>query len=124
MNILTARILDVINAFQNTHFPIHEILSELVWKILLQSYYQSVCWTFFLQCTNGIKGNKSAQKKCNQLLDSLVTIMKYKKNTIYHAIYIKVFYYVTVPYLKVSTGDVMSTNNNHTSFTELRNRLE
>ena len=32
--------------------------------------------------------------------------MKDKKRTIYHAIYIKLFYYVTVSYLAVSTYDL------------------
>ena len=46
----------------------------------------------------------------------MVTILKYKKITIDHAIYIKVFYNVTVSYLTVSTNDVLNTTNNETSF--------
>ena len=46
--------------------------------------------------------------------------MKYKKSTIYHAIYINVLSGGTVSYLKVSTGDVLKTSNNETEFPELR----
>ena len=49
----------------------------------------------------------------------MVTIIKHKKNTIYHVIYIKVFSDVIVYYLKVSTGDFLKTTQNKTSFTRL-----
>ena len=49
-------------------------------------------------------------------------LMKYKKITIDHAIYIKVFSVVT--YLTVSTYDVLSTTNNETEFPELRRVFE
>ena len=49
----------------------------------------------------------------------MVTIIKYKKSTIDHAIYIKVFTDVTVYYIKVSTDDVLNTTNNETAFLEL-----
>ena len=49
---------------------------------------------------------------------------KYKKITIYHAIYIKVFSDGTVSYLTVSTDDVLNTTNNETAFTELKRAFE
>ena len=49
----------------------------------------------------------------------VATILKYKKNTIDHDIYIKVFTNDIVSYLTVSTDDVINTTNNETSFTEL-----
>ena len=50
----------------------------------------------------------------------MVTIIKYKKITIDHSIYIKVFSDVTVSYLTVSTNDVIDTTNNYTVFNGLR----
>ena len=61
---------------------------------------------------NGIQGTKPAGRKCNRLLDAVVTILKSKKSSIYHSIYIKVFTYVTLPYLTVSTYYVIDTTNN------------
>ena len=52
------------------------------------------------------------------LLDAVVTILKYKKRTIDHAIYIKVFAYGTVSYLTVSTYDVLNTTTNENKFPE------
>ena len=49
----------------------------------------------------------------------MVTILKYKKITTDHDIYIKLFSDGKVSYLTVSTGDVLNTNNNETAFTEL-----
>ena len=49
----------------------------------------------------------------------MVTIIKYKKSTIEHAIYIKVFTYGTVSYITVSTYNVLNTTNNETAFSEL-----
>ena len=54
----------------------------------------------------------------------MVTILKYKKITIDHAIYIKVFSDGTVSYLAVSTDDVLNTYNNETAFPELRRVFE
>ena len=68
---------------------------------------------------NGIQGTKSAGRKCNRLLDAVVTIIKYKKSTIDHAVYIKVFTDGTVSYLAVSTYYVLNTTNNETAFPEL-----
>ena len=47
----------------------------------------------------------------------MVTVLKYNKITIDHAILIKVFSYGNVPYLAVSTDDVLNTTNNETAFT-------
>ena len=63
---------------------------------------------------------KPAVRKCNQLIDAVVTIIEYKKRTIYPAIKIKVFYDGTVSYLTVSTDDVINTTNNETEFPELK----
>ena len=68
---------------------------------------------------NGIQGTKPAGRQCNRLLDSVVTIIEYKKITIDHAIYIKVFDDGAVSYLTVSTGDVLNTTNNENAFPEL-----
>ena len=69
---------------------------------------------------NGIQGTKPAGRQWNILLDAAVTMINYKKSTIDHAIYIKVFSDVTVSYLTVSTDDVLNTNNNENAFTEPR----
>ena len=63
---------------------------------------------------NGIQGTKQAGRQWNILLDASVTIIKYKKITIDHAIYIKFFTDGTVYYLTVSTNDVINTTNNET----------
>ena len=55
----------------------------------------------------------------NRLLDAVVTILKYNKNKIDHAIYIKLFSDKTVSFLTVSTDDLINTNNNETEFPEL-----
>ena len=46
-------------------------------------------------------------RKWNRLLDAVVTIIKYKKSTIDHAIYIRIFTYDTASYPTVSTDDVL-----------------
>ena len=58
-----------------------------------------------LQCMNAIQVTKPSGRQWNQLLDAVVTILEYKKKTIDHAIYIKVFDDGTVFYLTVSTDD-------------------
>ena len=63
--------------------------------------------------------NEPDEIQWNRLLDVVVTIFKYKKITIDHDIYIKVFTDGTVSYLTVSTDDVLSTTNNETAFTDL-----
>ena len=55
----------------------------------------------------------------NILHDAVVVILKYKKSTVDHSIYIKVFYDGTVSYLKVSTDYFMNTHNNETEFPEI-----
>ena len=68
---------------------------------------------------NGIQGTKISGRQRNRLLDAVVTIIKHKKNTIDHAIYIKLFTDGTVYYLTVSTDDFINTTNNETLFPEL-----
>ena len=63
--------------------------------------------------------NKPFRIQCNRLLDAVVTIIKYKKCTIDHDIYIKIFTGGTVSYLTVSTDDVLNTTSNQNAFTEL-----
>ena len=68
---------------------------------------------------NGIQENKSAGRQHNRLLDAVVTIPKYKKSTIDHAIYIKVLYDGRVSHITVSTDYILNNTNNETEFTEL-----
>ena len=67
---------------------------------------------------------KPAGRKCNILLGAVVTILKYKKITIYHAIYIKVLSGVTVSLLIVSTDDFLNTTNKNTEFPEITRVFE
>ena len=129
---LTARILDISNAFQNTNVPIHEIFCVspppyyLDWfeisypNVPLNRYYVP----FFLQCMNGIQGTTPAGRQCNRLLDAVVAILKYKRITIDPNIYIKVFTDGKVSYLKVSADCVINTANNETAFPELTRFFE
>ena len=128
MHRLTARILDVSNAFQNTNVPIHKRVFvspppyfidwfEISYPYVpINRYYGP----FFLQCMNGIQGTKPSGRKWNRLLDSVVTTIEYKKSIIDHAIYIKVFDDGTVSYLTVSTDDVLNTTNNENALPELK----
>ena len=127
MHRLTDRILDVSNAFQNTNVPIHERVCFSPPPYYLD-WFERSCpnvprnrddGRFFLLCMNGIQGTKPAGRQWNRLLDAVVTIIKYKKSTIYHAIYIKVFTDVTVSYITVTTFEVLNTNNNEIAFPEL-----
>ena len=68
---------------------------------------------------NGIQGTNPSGRQWNRILYEVVKIIKYKKSTIDHAIYIKVFTDGTVPYLTVSTDDVINTTNNENAFPEL-----
>ena len=54
----------------------------------------------------------------------MVTIIKCKKSTIDHAIYIKVYTDGTVSYLTFYTDNVLNTTNNETAFPELRRGFE
>ena len=63
-----------------------------------------------------IQVTKPSERQWNTLLDSVVTILKYKKVIIDHYIRIKVFSTVTVSYIKVSTDDVINTTDKEKSF--------
>ena len=54
----------------------------------------------------------------------MVTIIKYKKITINHNIYIKVFSDGTVSYITIFTDDVLDNDNDETTVTELRKVFE
>ena len=122
----TARILDVSNAFQNKNVPIHERVCVSPPPYYLDWFeisYPNVTLnrddgTFFLQCMNGIQVTNPARRQWNRLLDEAVTILKYKRSTIDHAIYINFFDDITVSYLTVSTDDVLNTTNNENAFPE------
>ena len=99
MHRLTAMILYVNNAFQNTNVPIHErdcVSPPPYYLDWFERSYPNVPLNqddgpFCLQCMNEIQGTKPAGIQWNRLLGAVVTILKYKKSTIYHSIYIKVF---------------------------------
>ena len=124
---LTAMILDASNSFQNTNVTIHErvcVSPPPYYLDWIERYYPSVPLNrddgpFFIQCMNIIQGTNPDGVQQNRLLDTVVTIIEYKKSTINHAIYIKVFDHVTVSYLTVSTDDVLNTTDNENEFTEL-----
>ena len=127
MHIITATILDVSDSFQNTNLTIHKRLYVspppyyLDW---FEKYYPNVSLNrdegpFCLQCMNGIQGKTPAGQQCNKLLDAVVTILKYNKNTIDHAIYINVSSDFTVSYPMVFTYDVLNAINNETVFPEV-----
>ena len=88
MHKLNARILDGSNAFQNTNFTIHEriFFSPPPYYIdWFERYYPNVSLNrdygpFYLQCMNLVQGTKPDGRQCNRLLDSVVTIIKYKKS--------------------------------------------
>ena len=127
MHRLTARILDVSNAFQNTNVPIHEkfcFIPQPYYLDWFEMYYPNVSLNiydgpFCINCMNGIQGTKPDGRQWNRLLDAVVTILKCIKSTIDHDIYIKVFTGVIVSYLSVSADDVLNTTNNENAFTEL-----
>ena len=73
---------------------------------------------------NVIQVTKPAERQWNRLLDAVVTIIKYNRSKINHAIYIKVFPVGTVSYLTVSTDDVLNTTNNENTFPELTRFLK
>ena len=83
MHRLTARILDVSNAFQNTNVPIHERVCVSPLPYYLEWFeisYPNIPLNqdygpFFLQCMNGIKRTNPAGRKWNKLLDEVVTIL-------------------------------------------------
>ena len=59
-------------------------------------------------------GKKTVGQQWNRILDVVVTMIKYKKITIDHTIYIKVLSDVTIYYFTVSTDDFLNTTNNKT----------
>ena len=61
---------------------------------------------------------KTSGRQWNRLLDVVIKILKYNKSTLDHSIYIKLFTYGTVIYLRVSTDNIIDTTNNETSFHE------
>ena len=69
---------------------------------------------------NGIQGEKASVLQCNILLNAVVAVLKYKKITIDHDIYIKFLSDVKLSYIKVSTDDSLNTTNTETLFPELR----
>ena len=120
MHKLTARILDFSNAFNNMNVPIYELFyvcTPPYYIDWVESSYANFPLSrydgpFCFQCMNGIKGTKPAGRKWNIILYAVVTVLKYKKMKINHAIYIKSFTDGTVSYLTVSTKDVINTTNN------------
>ena len=68
---------------------------------------------------NGIKGTNPAGIQLNPLLDEVVTILKYNKITIDHAIYIKVLSDWTLSCLTVSSGGVLNATDNDTAIPEI-----
>ena len=73
---------------------------------------------------SGIQGTKTSGRQLNILLDAVFSILKYKKSTIYHTIYIKVFTDGTFSYLTVFTDYVINTTNNDKLFPELTRVLK
>ena len=127
MHRLTTRILDVSNVFQNKNVPIYERVCVIPPPYYLDWFEMSYPnfplnlddGPFCIQCMNGIQGTNPSVRQWNRLLDVVVTIIKYKKITIDHAIYIKVFSDGTVSYLTASTDDFLNTTNNENVFHEL-----
>ena len=127
MHRLTVRVIDVSNEFKNKNVPIHErvCVSPLPYDLdWFERSYPSVTLNqddgpFFIQYINNIQVTKPTRRQCNRLIDAVVIMIKYKKITIDHDIYIRVFNDVTVSYLTVSTDDVINTTNNDNEFPEL-----
>ena len=129
---LTASILDVSNVFQNKNIPINERVCLSPTTYYLDWYertYPNVTLNlddglFFLRFINEIQGTKPSGRQCNRLLNAVVKINKYNRITIDHAIYIKFFSDVTVPYLTFSTNAFLDIINDETYFSELRRVFE
>ena len=132
MHRLTASILYVSNELQNKNVTINERLCVSTPPYYLdwfEIFYRNIILNqdygpFFLQHMNGIQGKTPAGQQCNRILDPVVTNKKYKRSTIDYEIYTKELSDVTVSYLIVLTDDVFNTNNNETSFPEVRNVFE
>ena len=103
---------------QNKNVPINEILCVSPPPYYLDWFERSYPnvpinrddFPFCLCYMNGVQGGKPARRQCNRPLDIVVTIIKYKKSTIDHDIYIKLFSDVTISYFTVSTDYVMNTH--------------
>ena len=72
----------------------------------------------FLEFVYRIQGTNSRGRQWNKLLDTVVTILKYKISIIDHSIYINVFSGGNVYYLTLHTDVVLDNNNNETAFPE------
>ena len=128
MHRLTAIILYVSNSFKNKKVPIHErvcVSPPPYYLDWFERYYSNFPLNrddgpFCLQCMNGIQVTKPAGRQWNRLLDAVVTILEYKKSTIDHTIYIKVFSDGTVSYPTVSTDNVVRATNNENAFPKLK----
>ena len=127
IHIITVITLYVSNSFQNTNVPIHEkncVGPPHYYLDWLKKNYPYVPLNkddgkISLQGMNGIKVKNPKGLQYNGLLDAMVTVTKYEKIIIDNAIYIKLFSYITVYYLKVSTDDILNNTNNKTYFPEL-----
>ena len=83
----TDRILDVSTIFNNIQLPIHEIVCVGPQLCYLDFFEKShpnfpinqYCGPFCLQCMNVIQGTKPSGRQLNQLLDAVITMIKYKK---------------------------------------------
>ena len=60
---------------------------------------------------HGIQSNKPSDIQCKIILYALVKLISYKRSTIYHAMYVKIFYHGKVSYITVSMVDVFNTTN-------------
>ena len=126
MHKLSDIILDVSNAFQNKNVPINErvcVSPPPYYIYWFERFYPYVPLNrddgpFCLQYMNGIQVKKPAERQWNRIIDAVFTILRYKKRTIDHAIYIKVFTDGTVSYFTVFDYNVLNTTNNQTAFTE------
>ena len=130
MHRLTARILDVSNAFQNKNVHIHEIVCVspppyyLDW---FEKSYPNVPLNrdnvpFCLQCMYGIQEQNHLE---DNRIDSLMQwskLLSIRGEQFHHAIYINFFSDVTVSYLIVSTDDVLNTTNNDSLVASSRSR--
>ena len=120
MHRLTASIVYVSNPFQYTNVLIYErvcVSSPLYYLDFFERSYPNVPlnwykYQFCLKYVDVIQVTNLDVRQWNRLLDAVVKILKYKKITIYYAIYIKVFFDGTVSYLTVSTDDFLNTTNN------------
>ena len=122
MYILTEWILDVSNDLQNTQVTINErvyVIPPPYYLYCFEKSYPNVPLNrgespFCLQFMNGTQGTKSSQGQRNWILDTVFTMLKYKKITIDHVIYIRVLYDGIISYLNVYYYYVINTTNGDT----------